>query len=365
MNNFEKPGNNAEQIAEGDFKWDMSDAPSFRGTEQPREDSVLPTEYSKDKTVAIEAAKSKVMEAFKSEKSEETNDIEDNWDDGIDDAWGEDLWGETNSNTSDTKIDNSVERRMSAEELKDLTARRAANTALDAVSSVAGADVAEQYRKRMPKGDNASYDELKPVVDEMNQIVKRDWESKMTDLESYQPGDNYNFICQSIHEPYKASEYLGNYASCSLLTDENHNTYSTGFGFIYAPEDIVAVSGDDINLENRATSDDDVMRLQSIPTINSVENVLKQQGDRMANDPANAHRQYNEVGVRAGKPIGIFCLSDGKDSENPMSNYAMALELQKLNPELKLAVLSKGMETSKNNPQSSLVDDLGDDDLVW
>lgn len=259
----------------------------------------------------------------------------------------------------------SIEKRMSNEEIKNLTARRAADIALGAISSIAGADAAEQYRKRMSGGDIASYEELKPVVDEINQAVKRDWESRMTNLESYQPGDNYKFICQSINEPYKASEYLGNYASCSLLTDENHNTYSTGFGFIYAPEDIVAASGQDINLENRATSDNDVMRLQSIPTIDSIENVLKQQGGRMANDPTNAHRQYNEVGVRAGKPIGIFCLSDGKDDDNPMSNYAMALKLQKLNPDLKLAVLSKGLGATQNQPQTSIVDDLHDDDLVW
>ena len=364
MNNIEGANTRSEQLSDGNFEWDMSDVPPLK-TEQPPEANETLTMRAEDKRIDVEAARAKVLDAFRKEEPESTNSEQDDWNDDADDLWGEDLWGETASEKPNEDADTGVEKRMSNEEIRDLTARRAANTALDAISSIAGADVAEQYKKRIPSGDNASYDELKPIVDEINQMVKRDWESKMTDLESYQPGDNYNFICQSIHEPYKASEYLGNYASCSLLTDENHNTYSTGFGFIYAPEDIVAASGDDINLENRATSDDDVMRLQSIPTINSVENVLKQQSDRMANDPANAHRQYNEVGVRAGKPIGIFCLSDGKDSSNPMSNYAMALELQKLNPDLKLAILSKGIDAAEDKPQPSVVGDLGDDDLVW
>lgn len=364
MNNIEGANTRSEQLSDGNFEWDMSDVPPLK-TEQPPEANKTLTMRAEDKRIDVEVARAKVLDTFRKEELESTDSEQDDWNDDADDLWGEDLWGETVSEKPHEDADTGVEKRMSNEEIRDLTARRAANTALDAISSIAGADVAEQYKKRIPSGDNASYDELKPIVDEINQMVKRDWESKMTDLESYQPGDNYNFICQSIHEPYKASEYLGNYASCSLLTDENHNTYSTGFGFIYAPEDIVAASGDDINLENRATSDDDVMRLQSIPTINSVENVLKQQSDRMANDPANAHRQYNEVGVRAGKPIGIFCLSDGKDSSNPMSNYAMALELQKLNPDLKLAILSKGIDAAEDKPQPSVVGDLGDDDLVW
>ena len=317
----------------------------------------------------VGVVRARVLDAFRSGGqggTEGANNKQSDWNDDIDDLWGENLQRETMpTRPNDDSIDADTEKRISREELKDLTARRAADTALNAIRSVAGAGVMEEYRKRMPGGDNASYDELKPVVDEINKVVKQDWENKMTDLKSYHPGDNYKFICQSINEPYKASEYLGNYASCSLLTDENHNTYSTGFGFIYAPEDIVAASDNDINLENRATNDDDVMRLQSIPTIDSVENVLKQQGDRMTNDPINSHRQYNEVGVRAGKPIGIFCLSDGKDGGNPMSNYAMALKLQKLNPELKLAILPKGINSVENQPQPSVVDDLDDDDLVW
>ena len=285
--------------------------------------------------------------------------------DDIDDLWGEDPWGDNAPSQPNESVGTNAEERISEEELRDLTARMAAETAFDAISSVAGAEVADQYKKRIPDIANASYDELKPVVNEINQIVKQDWVSRMTDLDSYQPGDNYHFICQSIHDPYKASEYLGNYASCSLLTDEIHVTYSAGFGFIYAPEDIVAASGDDLNLENRATNDDDVMRMQSIPTIDSIDNVLKEQKDRMAKYPDR--REYNEVGVRAGKPIGIFCLTDGKDDgSNPFSNYAMALELQRLNPDLKLAVLPKETSTAEDQPQSNASNDWeADDGLIW
>lgn len=44
----------------------------------------------------------------------------------------------------------------------------------------------------MPEGENASYDQLKPLIGEINQIVKEDWKTKMTDLDNYQSGDDYN-----------------------------------------------------------------------------------------------------------------------------------------------------------------------------
>ena len=320
----------------------------------------LPVVHDDATETDVEAARARVLRAIKGENFEQPDNVDNkqnDWDDITD------LWDTTTPQDNINRIN--TEKRTSRENIRDVTARRAAATALSAIDSIAGPGIAEQYRNRIPEGDNAAYDTLKPIVEEINQIVKQDWRNKMTDIESYKAGDDYNFICQSIQEPYKASEYLGNYASCSLLTGENHNTYSTGFGFIYAPEDIVAASGTDINLENRATSDDDVMRLQSIPTIDSVDNVLKQQSDIMKNDPENAHRHYNEVGVRAGQPIGIFCLSDGKDGNNPMSNYAKAVRLQQLNPGLKLAILSKGIDATEEQLQSDIINNLDDDELVW
>ena len=254
------------------------------------------------------------------------------------------------------------EARLAAEkETRDISARYAAKDAFKAIGSIAGEDVAEQYKQRMPDLENASYEEIKPVVNEINQIVKRDWESRMTDVDSYQPGDSYHFICQGIHGFYKASEYHGNYASCSLLTDEIHKTYSgRNYGFIYSPEDIVAAGSGDINLENRATSDDDVMRTRSIPTIDSIDNILKVQREKMAENPERASDQYNEVGVRAGKPIGIFCIGDGC--------YDYALELQGLNPDLKIVILPRNTSTVEDQPQidsfsetsSDWTDDWGD-----
>ncbi len=294
------------------------------------------------------------------EKSHYTEELSD-----IDFAWNMDDAPPFRGGQETSSSDN-FEISLSAAEFQNLTAQRATETALSALESVASTDVVEQYQKQLLELPDLSYAELKPIVKEINQIVKADWIGKMTDLENYQIGDSYHFICQSIHEPYRASEYLGNYASCSLLTDQIHNTYSTGFGFIYAPEDIVAAGGSDLNLENRATSDDDVMRLQSIPTIDSIENILRQQEARMLADPANARRQYNEVGVKAGHPIGIFCISNREDENDPLSNYSRALKLQELNPTLKLAILPKTANVTKENALPSInFDELDDDELVW
>ncbi len=252
------------------------------------------------------------------------------------------------------------EARLAAEkETRDISARYAAKDAFKAIGSIAGEDVAEQYRKRIPDFENASYEEIKPVVNEINQIVKRDWESRMTDVDSYQPGDSYHFICQGIRGMYKASEYDGNYASCSLLTDEIHKTYSgRNYGFIYSPEDIVAAGDGDINLENRATSDDGVMRTRSIPTIDSIDNILKVQREKMAEDPKRASDQYNEVGVRAGKPIGIFCFGDGKKGDG---SYDYALELQELNPDLKIVVLPRDPTPVEDRPQTDSFSETSSD----
>ena len=48
-----------------------------------------------------------------------------------------------------------------------------------------------------------------------------------------------------------------------------------------------------------------------------------------------------------------------------MSNYAKAIKLQQLNPDLKLTVLTTNIKAAESHqPQPSIIDDLDDDDLV-
>ena len=76
---------------------------------------------------------------------------------------------------------------------------------------------------------------------------------------------------------------------------------------------------------------------------------------------ANITKSARELASRSASSVLVTAKNDG----NPMSNYAKAIKLQQLNPDLKLTVLTTNIKAAESHqPQPSIIDDLDDDDLV-
>lgn len=228
--------------------------------------------------------------------------------------------------------------------LKELTVLRAKRKAILSIVGILSKDEIKEYAKRLDEAEE--YDSALPIIKEINEKVKEDYKNKITDIDTYSYGQPYRFLCQSLGTNVlnwdESKGYYGNYISCSLLSNEQNDTYSGTIGFIYSPENIVAASSNDINLENRATNDLDVMRLQSIPTIDNVNQIISETQKKKKEN--NNENTYNEVGIRKSEPIAIFCKTDDQNS----ITYQDAKKLQSKYPHLKIIMLPTKTFTTSN-----------------
>ncbi len=174
-----------------------------------------------------------------------------------------------------------------------------------------------------------SLDKAWEVIGMVNAISYEDWQNRITNIDTYTPGDDFKFICHSIsiNPEYLQSEALSEkYVSCSLLSNTNTTVFGEGFGFIYGPEDLVAAYPHDAWINNHANNDEELFEQgpykYQIPIINTIDCLEKE----------CAEDDCSEVIIRKpAKPKAIFAL--GHD------NYEKALALQKTNPDLKIIEL--------------------------
>lgn len=242
-----------------------------------------------------------------------------------------------------------TKEELHKERMKEVSLLTAKKNAIRSLIGIVSEEELKDFSKRL---DNAkSYDEASKIILEINSVVTKDYQNKITNIEEYKYGDSYRFLCQSIGlnglNWDEEKGYDGNYISCSLLTNEQNDTYSGNIGFIYSPENVVAASSNDINLENRATNDLDVMRLQSIPTISNVDQMIKETIQRKKQN--NNENTYNEVGIRKSEPIAIFCKTDDINSDI----YKDAKLLQSKYPHLKIVVIPTKTFTVNNQKQNT------------
>lgn len=150
-----------------------------------------------------------------------------------------------------------------------------------------------------------NFNELKSVLDSINELVKNDYINKITNIESFNPDSPYRFVCHSISDTGFDidQEYDGNYISCSVLSNEQNDTYSSNFGLIYPPESIVAANSGDFAVNNNALSNDDLLMSQLYPTIQNIDSIISETVERKKQ---SGGKEYNEVVVKKTDPIGIF-----------------------------------------------------------
>lgn len=137
-------------------------------------------------------------------------------------------------------------------------------------------------------------------------------------------------MCHATRHTEWNGEFKDRYVSTSLLTEEVFGTYTSSFGFIVEPENIVGADSNDMYVKNFA-DDEETLTLSSIPKINSIGKIVKDCKKRKLEEEGNV---YNEVVIKGFKPVAIFCKTIGEKTLD--SNYRCALKLQKSFPHLKI-----------------------------
>lgn len=150
---------------------------------------------------------------------------------------------------------------------------------------------------------NYSDEDVLPIVNDINDRVRRDWAEKITSIDQVTADGKYKLICSAHLHKFKVDDYIGNYFSCSLLTSEQNATYcDRGFGFILDPHGIVAAAPYDIGANNDSQNERYVApfsnRQSSIPRLDSLPEIEQSEDFRQ--------NGYSELLCPKSAVIGIF-----------------------------------------------------------
>lgn len=164
-------------------------------------------------------------------------------------------------------------------------------------------------------------EKIKAYLTELQEIILKDFASKITDIDQYKEGQAFRLLCHSVDYTDYDKNKQEKYTAASLLTQEHTNTYHSGYGFIMKPDKIVCASSKDQNTDITA-KDKETITDRIMPRIDAIEKIEKECKD------------YSEVLLEGFNPIGIFCLTDGSKTLN--LNYLKALKLKESFQDLKI-----------------------------
>lgn len=175
---------------------------------------------------------------------------------------------------------------------------------------------------------------MQQMLDTMQQLILDHWREYVTSIENFKQGDKFKFICHSTNFTDFTGAFRTKYVSTSLLSEDVMGTFRSGFGFVFAPENIVGAKSKDMYVNNSAENEDEMLYYSTIKKIDSperlIEECIEQKEENKKNDKDK--EVYNEVILDGFNPIAIFCLTDGSMELN--NNYNCANELKKHFPNL-------------------------------
>jgi len=212
-----------------------------------------------------------------------------------------------------------------SKEIWRLIGERSLEDALDAYADIKGTDAAvEDFGEEIP--EQIDRHTVYPLILKINDVVRQDWQRRITPIGSYRQGQEYSFLCSCVREPFSAKESRSSIFSCSLLTDSHRETFGNGgsFGFICPPDHIIAAAPCDIYTHNQGYDDEFSLRSRA-PVVMSYDRVLRE---------SQENKTYSEITTR-DLPIGIFYLKD-KIDEGRRKELA---ELIRINPGLPVIAL--------------------------
>ena len=189
-----------------------------------------------------------------------------------------------------------------------------------------------EYNKAIQANDTQKMLDMLKYV---QSAILKEWEKYIGNMQEMND-DSFAFIGHSTSSPKFESGFMSKYVSASLFTQDVNDTYRCGYGFIFAPKNIVGANGQDMYVNNYADTQDGLLNYSTIVKISHPKrliDVCKKQKQENLDNGIN-RSVYNEVVIAGFEPIGIFCFTDGSKSLN--WNEINAKKLQESFPDLKI-----------------------------
>lgn len=229
------------------------------------------------------------------------------------------------------KIDKKIYKRRDLIKAKDSIAK--------SLSYICTTEQLTSYEERCNELFNQEDIDLKETekfLKDVQLLILEDWKTVTTSIADFVPGEPFRFICHSTSSRKFTDDFRSRYVSTSLLTEEFTETYHSGCGFIFEPNNIVGASGKDMYAINIADNEGGLINSSSLPPISSLAEIIDScRAQREENQKDNKNNKiYSEVVIDGFNPSSIFCITDGSMQLN--ENYKHALEIKKYFPQLKI-----------------------------
>ena len=205
-----------------------------------------------------------------------------------------------------------------------------------------------EYEKAIQAKDTKK---MMNMLEDVQNAILREWEKYIGNMQEMND-DNFAFIGHSTNSTKFEKDFMSRYVSTSLLTQDVNDTYRSGFGFIFAPKNIVGANGQDMYVNNYVEDQDMLLHYSAIKKIDHPRRLIdvckKQKQENL--DNGTNESVYSEVVIDGFEPIGIFCFTDGSKSLN--WNEKDAKKLQESFPNLKIYTFGVKNVTKKLKSQS-------------
>lgn len=190
----------------------------------------------------------------------------------------------------------------------------------------------DEYEKAIQSKD------IKKMSDMLNyiqQAILKEWKRYFSNIDAMND-DNFCFIGHSTNSLKFNGDFCSRYVSTSLFNQDLTDTYKSGYGFIFAPKNIVGANSKDMYVNNYVEDEDNMLHYSSIKKIDHpqrlIDECIKLKSENIKN--GESQKVYSEVIIDGFEPIGIFCFTDG--SKNLNWNFKCAQQLQESFPHLKI-----------------------------
>ena len=206
------------------------------------------------------------------------------------------------------------------------------------LKEVSSEDIVKYYEDRynlLLNEKSFDIDKLEILYREIQEVILDDFKANITDIDDYKPGEPFRFLCHSTNSITWEGDFVSEYVSTSLLTENHTDTYRSPYGFIIDPINIISMDSSDLYANNTAKDESELTNVSVLPKILSIGHLIRDTSD------------YNEVILKGFNPVAIFCINDGSKEFNPF--YIKAKALQNSFPNLPLIDLDMSLYNSFDN----------------
>lgn len=189
-----------------------------------------------------------------------------------------------------------------------------------------------QYSEAIQKKDVAK---MQQMLEEVQQNILGEWERYFEDLDDM-TDEHFCFLGHSTHSTVYDESFRSKYVSCSLYNQDVNDTFHGRFGFIMPASNIVGAKSEDMNVNNYANNQENMLHYSVIKKIDHPQRLIDEclQFEKNNEEEGIVRNVYSEVIEDGFHPLAIFCFTNG--AKNLDRAYQRAYELQKSFPGLKV-----------------------------